>query len=174
MCLDVLIGEEASHDEHETLTGLLSPLLLAVAAIFLVFIAVFDFSMKRVKSYKKKKEEASAKGEKNTDDIKSVHSTIQLGTQMNKNDLSKIFHQVERRGSVWDERVTGRLVRASESEQSFINTAYTYDDSDEPDQNKSSLDTLSHLLDSKPWISTKRPSVIEEEPAPPSFYLKNN
>lgn len=173
MCLDVLIGEENTHNEHETLTGLLSPLLLAVAAIFLIFIAIFDFSMKRVKAYKKKKADSSPK-EVNADDVKSNHSTIQLGSQMNKNDLSKIFHQVERRGSVWDERVTGRLVRASESDQSFINTAYTYDDSDELDQNKSSLDSLSHLLDSKPWRSAKRPSVIDEEPAAPSFYLKTN
>lgn len=173
MCLDVLIGEEVSREEHESLTGLLSPLLLAVAALFLIFISVFDFSMKRVRSYKKKKE--GANDEINAkDDVKSIHSTIHLGAQMNRNDLSKIFHQAERRGSIWDERVTGRLVRASESDVSFENAAYAYDDSDEPDQNKSSLDTLSHLLDSKPWLSTKRPSIIEEEPAPPSFYLKDN
>lgn len=184
MCADVIIGEEISHSSH-SVTGLLSPLLLAVAAILLVAIAFVDFFKKRYRVYKKKSDEKKAKDEVKRLSIgkqESVHSTIQLGNQLNKNDLSKIFSQVERRGSVWDERVGGRLVRLTEEmppneSNAHHNQAYSVNDDDEFDQNSTSLETLRHLLNSKPWAtkaSIENTLYEEDEPSKPSFYLKDS
>lgn len=189
MCVDVLIGEKTNG--HDSVTGLLSPLLLAVAAVMLVSIAFIDFFKKKYNEYKKKKllkqkiqERRESMHPSAAKKQGSVDSGVQSKTNPNqmKSDLSRLFHQVERRGSVWDERVGGRLVRLTEDNETFNNTfhnpAYSAGlDEDELDQNQASVDTLRHLLNSKPWASSKpmNGEVIneEEEASKPAFYLQS-
>lgn len=175
MCLDFLIGEETTRDHEEPVTGLLTPLLIAVAAVFLIAIALVDIFIKGIRKYKKKRDSKKKANEKKSSRKMSLAEKVIINSRepemaINKNDLSQVFHNAERRGSIWDNRVQGRLVRMSEGENDVsgvLNNSYI---NDEP--NLESLETLRHLLNSKPWAPAQINSPIkeEDEPAKPRFF----
>ncbi len=158
MCIDLLIGE-SNHEEHN-FTGLLSPLLLAVATFLLISIAIVDYLKKVWKRYKTRKydEKKAKSGRKMTlaEKTKRRMSNIPMSQSglISRNDLSEVFLQVDRRGSIWEDRVQGRLVRVSdpikEGSNSFNNEAFDQNEYDH--EYKHSLDTFNHLLSTKPWI----------------------
>jgi hypothetical protein len=178
MCLDLIIGEDTSHTGHN-LTGLLSPLLLAVAAVLMILIAVIDYLKKKWKKYWSRRNEKQS--EKSKRRMSLAEKTIRRmslipdeSDLITRNDLSQVFYQADKRGSIWENRVHGRLVRLSdvgtEFPKSFHNPAYVEDDQNE--DTKSSLDTLKHLLNSKPWVPFNQKIDEEPEITRPEFFLK--
>ena len=140
MCFDLTVTNGVNQ-AHAGNTGLLGPLILAVCASFLAFIAVVTCFKE---CYKKHKQINSL-----SDKVKlalagdNINATIEINKEINKDYLNKLFNDVDR-STLSEFHVINRSKDKDEIIQDNINRAYESDEDTPVEKN-------SHLLNNKPW-----------------------
>jgi hypothetical protein len=152
MCVDFTIGETHPIGGSHNSTGLLAPLLLAVAAVILVFIAVVTyFKEKKVIQLITRRAER-LKFVRQAQDILHIKRDSEKFSSFVAIDLDSKEKSVQWQSfpSTMDDL----------SSKGFLNPAFISDETSESTSKDyydhegalSSIKTLSHLLDDKPWI----------------------
>ncbi|CAF0706140.1 unnamed protein product [Brachionus calyciflorus] len=162
MCIDVTAGEAPHIGGHHSTTGLLSPLLVAVAAVLLIFIVIGqnikDLYNERHKLYESKRKQSTHSKEiqKSETQIK-FEQMIRAPEDPKWMAAGQICQIVDNR-SFDDLTDPNNLYHNSPAKRYSIkdldddqNEHRNYRTSRLNSQNITSIQTLSHLLDSKPW-----------------------
>ena len=172
MCMDLTIGKSHPIGGHHSSTGLLSPLLVAVAAVLLFIIAVGNSIIRCLHKRNEKKEKQREREDRNKEHDKLSKSPTEKRFDSALNDPNFI--------PKW--QAAAFLCRLVENDSRielneinnliyYANKAYQrdHDETDEKSRNKAesprninSLDTVKHLLNDKPWLKNESPK----------FYLK--
>lgn len=171
MCVDVTVGEPHPIGGSHSSTGLLAPLLLAVAAVLLLIITVISyFKKKRLLQYLARRAQYIRQYKRNR---KRMNKFISINME-NDNTKSKIKivndDEPEEDGDEsgkhvkWNSMPSDENINDKNSYQdfSFMNPSFLNDDNKiDPNHVKdcyyyngvlSSLESLSHLLNDKPWL----------------------
>jgi len=178
MCIDVAVGEAVQIGAHHSTTGLLSPLLLLVAAVLLLIIAV-GHKIKKV--YLKKHQTKKVKKVRKVSNGQTIEETRAKSPTEQQFDTIFDDHEIPK----WQAGAYKCQIIDNKT-YSNLNKAYTDDEGlefDEYELNKleemfeqanqnsksnkkvlTSLETLSHLLDDKPWISKNSRAQTKKAP----------
>lgn len=177
MCVDFTIGDSHPVGGSHSSTGLLAPLLLAVAAVILVFIAVVTYL---------KKKKLIQRITKRAERLKIVRQAQNfLNIKRNSEKFSSfiaIDMDCKDKSAQWQSSYPPPLddsMLQSKDKNGFINPAFINDEISESTSKDyydhegalSSIKTLSHLLDDKPWIlrSSSTPRFLTKN-LPKGFY----
>jgi hypothetical protein len=210
MCIDLVVGEQHPIGAHHGSTGLLSPLLMAVAAVLLFIIAV---GTKIKKAYLKRAKKSSGHGGENGGGDEhgaqakqrerghsvSLHgASDRRASKMEKSQTEQRLDDVLRRDSEPKWRAAANLCKIVNSDsaydqanyqnggrrRTYDNRAYDYDyDYEEDDDDllsesefydeansetrsyqMTSIQSLSHVLDNKPWV-TRQQQHLQRHPS---------
>ena len=153
MCVDFTIGETHPIGGSHSSTGLLAPLLLAVAAVILVFIAVVTY-------FKEKKliQRITRRAER-LKFVRQAQDLLHIKRDSEKFSSFVAIDMESKEKSVQWQSFPSTLGDLSPS-NGFLNPAFISDETSESTAKDyydhegalSSIKTLSHLLDDKPWI----------------------
>ena len=165
MCMDLTIGPSHPIGGHHSSTGLLSPLLVAVAAVLLFIIAVGNSIMRCLHKRKQKKEkEAEKEGEghgklSKSPTEKRFDSVFNDPNFIPKWQAAAFMCRLVENDSRIELNELNNLIY-------YANKAYQRDHDENEHRNSpyniKSLDTVNHLLNDKPWLRNESPK----------FYLK--
>jgi hypothetical protein len=180
MCIDATIGEAHAIGGSHSSTGLLSPLLLAVAIVLLIFITIGYYIKRHYKAKQKIKKAIERR--------KSLHPTTKEEMEAsikfrNEEVQHKLASALETKELPWQtaafkwkivqndsnanlkavaDEASNRIMRGHDN----VGYAYGLEDIDDEledmyiaarrnTENITSLETLKHVLDNKPWVSRK-------------------
>lgn len=159
MCIDVLVGEAHPIGGHHSSTGLLSPLLFAVATVLLIIITVGYYAKRSYLNHVKEQQEAKKLIEKYGDrekeedkkKIKHEFSAVLL----NKAAFLK-WQGAGRTCEIVENDSSLNLPNLNQEKQREFARSYHVNrgldmQHDSNDTNLTSVDSLSHVLDDKPW-----------------------
>ena len=174
MCVDFTIGDSHPVGGSHSSTGLLAPLLLAVAAVILIFIALVNYFKKKkwINMLRKRAERLQF--------VKRAQEMLK--TKRNSEKFSS-FVAIDMDVSSKEKSVKWQTLddeSSSKDKSAFYNPAFINDDLSSESTSKdiyehegalSSIKTLSHLLDDKPWIlrSSATPKFFSNN-LPKGFY----
>jgi hypothetical protein len=178
MCVDVAVGESVHIGGHHSTTGLLSPLLLLVAAVLLIIIAV---GHKIKKIYLKKHQAKKVKKVRKISNGQTIEETIAKSPTEQQFDILFDDHEVPKwqagayKCQIIDNKTYPNLNRAFTNDEGLEFDEYELSKLEEmfekANQNSNSnkkvltsLETLSHLLNDKPWISKTKRSQPQKAP----------
>ena len=178
MCIDVVVGDAHPIGGHHSSTGLLSPLLFAVAAVLLAIITIGNFIKRSYLNHLKQKyqnrellerysEQEKEHKVKNT--IKPEFSSVLLNraAYMKWQGASRVCEIVENDSSLnlnnldadkQNEIIKNYYVNKGLDMKHDLNFAH----------NLASLDSLSHVLNDKPWSTKPTSDDTKEKPV---FYF---
>jgi len=183
MCIDVVVGESHPIGGHHSTTGLLSPLLVAVAAVILLIITIGSYVKRAFLNHMKKVEEAEElrekygeqyKASKATEKIKQEFSSVLLNkaTFLKMQGASRICEIVENDSNFNLKNESNSVLPKQQHEQInyHVNKSLNLEHDMNFSHNQTSLNSLSHVLDDKPW--TSRSNLAGSNPnKKPVFYF---
>lgn len=185
MCVDLNVGEPYPIGGHHSSTGLLSPLLLGVAAVLLLIICVCHY-IKDAYAEKRKKRKAKKRTQTQDDMVSADDDKIKKisdgqGHTMNKSKTHQKFDEIMKETEStpkWQTAIKMTEIVENQSRPYDLDKikyyyendglqmeydddyAYDYEEDETPIHHRqneinhgniTSLDTLGHLLDDKPW-----------------------
>jgi len=178
MCIDVTVGEAIQIGAHQSSTGLLSPLLLMVAAVMLIFIAV-GHKIKKV--YLKKHQAKKVKKVRKISNGQTIEETRAKSPTEQQFDTIFDDHEIPKwqagayKCQIIDNKTYSNLNKAYTDDEGLEFDEYELNKLEEMleqanDNSKSnkkdltSLQTLSHLLDDKPWKARNKQTQPKKTP----------
>ena len=184
MCVDILFGEPYPIGGHHSSTGLLSPLLLAVAAVLLIIITIGYYS----------KQYYSERFKNHKDNKVEIHHSMSdekpKSQMMTRNDFSTLLHADE--DKKWQTGIRKNEIVQNASgfnlkDKNYYNNYGMEGSEDELEyeikvreetsaemlktENITSLQSLGHVLDNKPWVVRKLSQELQNSQVP-VFYIK--
>ena len=169
MCIDILVGEAHVPGGHHSTSGLLSPLLLAVAAVLLAYIIIGTKIKEKYKEHHEKKvveekvKRMSICSEEQKASMEKAEQIEKLDTLLHRPSVVQAkWHAAAYRSQIVENQsyddfntayYTNPNIAAIEYEKEAMRSRRESRVSSIGNRRLTSLETLSHLLDNKPWIS---------------------
>ena len=163
MCIDITIGPAHAPGGHHTKTGLLTPLLVVVAAVLLFIIAVGDCILhscdKKREKKKLKERRISRINQKQAEIASAMHLQAEIPkswqTAAHKTRLVENDSQFQLDNNKNTHQYTNRAFAADISPPKIM---ITKSNSEISARNLTSLQTINHLLEDKPWVVNQQKS----------------